>query len=226
MSDEPFNRENQHLFIQARSAYKKTCRKAEKLYRETLTKKLMNIGQNDPKTFWDIISKMNRWGKEQVDPTENISAKSWHAYFEKLLNNNEKKSETPIGEEVNTFDPVLDGIIKGQELKDALSELKGGKAPGPDGIYVDCLKIFGQKYATILLKLLRLIFANHIYPSKWTINFLKPIYKKGGVTDPENYRGLAIGSALGKLFSLILLKRLTKILLLRKNSYLQIKLDS
>ena len=47
------------------------------------------------------------------------------------------------------------------------------------------------------------------YPSKWTTNFLKPIYKKGGVTDPGNYRGLAIGSALPKLFSLILLKRLT-----------------
>ena len=30
------------------------------------------------------------------------------------------------------------------------------------------------------------------------------------MTDPENYRGLAIGSALGKLFSIILLKRFTK----------------
>ena len=47
--------------------------------------------------------------------------------------------------------------MNGQGLKDTLSELKGGKAPGPDGIYVDCLKIFGQKYATILLKPLRLL---------------------------------------------------------------------
>ena len=121
ISNEPFNRENQHLFIQARSAYKKTCRKAEKLYRDSLTKKLMNIGQNDPKTFWDIISKMNKWGKGNSDPTENISAKSWHAYFEKLLNDNtEKIAHTPTGEQCSTFDPMLDGIIKDQELKDAL----------------------------------------------------------------------------------------------------------
>ena len=35
-----------------------------------------------------------------------------------------------------------------------------------------------------------------------------PIYKKGGVSDPDNFRGLAIGPALAKLFSHIMLKRL------------------
>ena len=42
------------------------------------------------------------------------------------------------------------------------------------------------------------------------VNFLKPIYKKGSSEDPDNYRGIAIGSALAKLFSIILLNRLTK----------------
>ena len=41
------------------------------------------------------------------------------------------------------------------------------------------------------------------------MHFLKPIYKKGKVRDPDNYRGLAIGPTLAKLYSLILLKRLT-----------------
>ena len=39
-------------------------------------------------------------------------------------------------------------------------------------------------------------------------NFLKAIYKKGDPGDPDNYRGIAIGSALGKIFCLILLNRL------------------
>ena len=219
MSKEPFNRENLHHYIKARSDYKNTCRKAEKVYRQNLTKKLMDIGQSDPKTFWDIISKMNKWEKEQPDPSENISAKAWHTYFKKLLNDYiEPKSQNPIlePEERTTFDPTLDGRIQVQELQDALSELKCGKSPGPDGIYVECLKIFGQKYESVLLPLLRHIFANHVYPSCWTINFLKPIYKKGGVADPGNYRGLAIGSALAKLFSLILLKRLTNYMIGKK----------
>ena len=61
-----------------------------------------------------------------------------------------------------------------------------------------------------MLKLIRHIFVEHIYPTTWTVNYLKPIHKKGKTTDPNNYRGLAIGSAFGKLFIIILLNRLTK----------------
>ena len=50
----------------------------------------------------------------------------------------------------------------------------------------------------------------------WTLNFLKPIFKKGSNKDPDNYRGLAIGSALAKLFSFILLKRLIEFIDIKK----------
>ena len=118
--------------------------------------------------------------------------------------------ETLHVEPLNTFHPTLDRAIKHQELREALLQLKAGKTPGPDGIYAEYLKIFGQKYEPILLILIKRIFANHIYPSSWAINFLKPIHIKGDVKDPGNYRGLAICSALAKLYSLIMLKRLTK----------------
>ena len=88
--------------------------------------------------------------------------------------------------------------------------MKGNKAPGPDGVLVEYLKVFAETYEDILLKILRQLFSKSVYPDQWNSNFLKPIYKKGDVEDPDNYRGLAIGSALAKLFSLILLKRLTK----------------
>ena len=39
---------------------------------------------------------------------------------------------------------------------------------------------------------------------------MKPIYKKGDQFDPDNFRGLAIGAAMTKLYSLILLGRLTE----------------
>ena len=78
------------------------------------------------------------------------------------------------------------------------------------------LKIFGDIAEPILLKLIRLMFANHIYPTKWTLNFLKPIYKKGNTDNTHNFRGLAIASALAKLYSLIMLKRLTKYIKVNK----------
>ena len=47
-----------------------------------------------------------------------------------------------------------------------------------------------------ILKIMNKIFSNHIYPTIWTKNFLKPIYKKLDVKLTGNYRGLAIGSAM------------------------------
>ena len=77
----PFDRKNLHSFIEARAAYKKACRNAEKSFRYTLTRKLMEVGKHDPKAFWRIIEKTNHWGAEEVDPTDNISPKKWFFIF-------------------------------------------------------------------------------------------------------------------------------------------------
>ena len=105
---------------------------------------------------------------------------------------------------------MLDSRITAEEIREALTQLKSKKSPGPDGVLVEYLKIFGETFEDILLKIIRQLFAKHVYPTQWNSNYLKPIYKKGGLEDPDNYRGLAIGSAFAKLFSLILLKRLTE----------------
>ena len=50
-----------------------------------MTKKLFDIGMNDPKGFWNIIEKMNNWGKEKKDETEQIKPSIWKEYFTKLF---------------------------------------------------------------------------------------------------------------------------------------------
>ena len=74
---------------------------------------------------------------------------------------------------------MIDRRITMEEMREALRELKSKKAPGPDGIPADCLKIFGETFEKIFLKIINLIFSNHLYPSQWNSNYLKPIYKKG-----------------------------------------------
>ena len=95
-------------------------------------------------------------------------------------------------------------------MREALIDLKAGKAPGPDGVLVEYLKNFGNIFDHILLNFINTIFSSYIYPSKWNLNFLKSIYKKGDVNKVDNYRGLAIGPAFAKLFSMLMLKRLTR----------------
>ena len=96
------------------------------------------------------------------------------------------------------------------ELRKALSLLKNHKAPGCDRITGEYLKAFAESFGDILLKIFQKLFSQNIYPSEWVSNFLKPIYKKGDSLDTDNYRGLAIGAAMAKLYSLILLGRFTE----------------
>ena len=152
MSKFPFDKTLRKKFIESRAAYKKICRKAEKNFRQRLTKQLVEIGQADPKAFWKIIDKMNRWGKEKNDPADKISPKNWKKHFEELLNGRQNEGFAPDLEGHNDFQPVLDSIIIGKELRDALKEMKCKKSPGPDGILTEYLKIFGDIAEPILLK--------------------------------------------------------------------------
>ena len=52
------------------------------------------------------------------------------------------------------------------------------------------------------------VLRSSIYPSVWKLDILTPLHKSGEKSDPNNYRGLAVSSCLGKLFNKILQRRL------------------
>ena len=211
LSSQPFNKNALHLFQKHRMKYKNVCRKAEKQYRFGLMEQLKTIEANDPSQFWYIINKMNNWGKETTDHTDNITPAKWHNYYKSLLNStkkNEHENNHDLYSEIPSFDPILDSRITKKEMNKALHDLKRRKSPGPDGILTEYLKVFGELYEDNLLKIIRIIFSGHLYPPEWDINYLKPIYKKDDTENPDNYRGIALGSSFAKLFSTILLNRL------------------
>jgi hypothetical protein len=92
----------------------------------------------------------------------------------------------------------------------AISKLKSGKAVGLDSLPNEILKSGGSILVPILQKLFNLVFTSGIYPSKWSSVYLCPIFKSSDPSKPENYRGIAINSCIGKLFNSILNKRLGK----------------
>jgi len=48
-----------------------------------------------------------------------------------------------------------------------------------------------------------------VLPSRWAQSAITPIYKGGAESEPGNYRGIAVGTALAKLYATILNQRLT-----------------
>ena len=109
---------------------------------------------------------MNNWGIKKTDPSDDISTNTWINYFNKLVNDT-NACVIEEHEEQRTFEPSLDGRISSKELREAIGNLKGGKAAGPDEVISEYLRIFGLTFEDILLKLVNVIFSNHIYPAKW-----------------------------------------------------------
>ena len=164
---------------------------------------------SNPKLFWDMIVKINNWGENKTDDTDGIKPSSWIKHFSKLLNSPKNRNPDLDQSAFACFEPVLDCMISRDEMKEAFEDLKRGKCPGLDQVLLEYLLVLAETHGKTLLRLLNKIFSEHLYPTCWTTNFLKPIFKKGEKDDPDNYRGLAIGSAFAKLFSQILLRRLT-----------------
>ena len=62
-----------------------------------------------------------------------------------------------------------------------------------------------------ITKLMNLIIESEKYPSSWCRNILVTSYKGGGNDDPDNYRGISIGSCLAKLYSTIFYHRILEV---------------
>ncbi len=199
----PLDRHIRENLVGARKAYKTACRKAESSFRKRMLKSLLE--ENDPKKFWEMINKMKNWSENKPDPSNSIPPDQWKKHFTDLLNTDDQEKFT-VPDNIPPHE--LDRHVTQKELENALNRAKDGKAFGPDLTIMEYIKYSSDSTKKTLLTLINIIFIHATYPTLWTTNFLKAIFKKGAKTDPNNYRGLAIGPALGKLYSLILLERL------------------
>ena len=68
------------------------------------------------------------------------------------------------------------------------------------------IKCAGAPLTNVIMKLFNGCLKNGVYP--WKTSVLSPIPKSGDKYNPDNYRAIALGSCLAKLFSSILLKRI------------------
>ena len=106
----------------------------------------------------------------------------------------------------NNLNKILDDEILMDELQNAIKSLKNGKAAGLDQIANEYLKHSTADMQNAILNLFNGCLEHGIYP--WNTTIMNPLHKMGDVHNPDNYRAIAIGSNLGKLFSAILLQRL------------------
>ena len=98
--------------------------------------------------------------------------------------------------------------ITDEEVEAAVNKLKANKSPGIDNILNEVIKIGKDAIKGHLVNLFNRILDTGKYPTLWSFGLIVPIHKKDDRSKVENYRGITLLCALGKLFTSILNNRL------------------
>ena len=186
--------------------YNKLLKKTKKLYLRNNMQKLINTV--DKQEMWSILSDIK--GKKSGTP---IPMKDLHDHFHSILNNSPKNVVESklkwLHEKVTTFkkpspsgeDSVKEGGYTPEFISKIAKTLKNGKSAFTDGSINEIIKHSIASTSTILAKLFDHIEFSAVFPTLWKSSFLVPIHKKGSQGDANNYRGLAIGSNIAKLYT-------------------------
>jgi hypothetical protein len=114
-------------------------------------------------------------------------------------------------------DDTLDNPITTEELHKLSKKLKNKKTSAGDSLSSEIIKVAVVVLPSYFVKLFNTVLSNGVFPSQWSNGFIVPIHIKSGSTmDPSNYRGISIGSCLGKFFTLIMNTRLNQCLEVNK----------
>ena len=105
-----------------------------------------------------------------------------------------------VGENVRRgFLPIRSRLV----LK-VLVQLSADSATGPDGLAARVLKECALVLAFPLVRLARRIVATHRWPQIWTTHWVIPLFKRGSVFVPLNYRGIHLTAQVSKVMERIL----------------------
>jgi hypothetical protein len=209
----PYDTNKIQTFRSYRKMYKKLVRNSKRKYQQQILNNLESMNNNNPRAFWETYKELH--SLDAIHKENPIPAKDWITHFTSLMNKAVHSKST----EDSTFDKYvndnkdkifndLNFRIQDNEIAKAIANLKIKKSGGIDGILNEMLKASMPTVTSHLNKLFNLILTSGTFPECWRINTLTPLHKKGSNLLPENYRGIAVGSNLSKLFCSILHNRL------------------
>lgn len=209
--------DNLNTYLDAKQKFRHECKEARETFEKSQYEKLESA-MASCSDCWQVLKNMKK-----CDVGNCISPTEWKEYFQNLLNNEREVGDGFRDEvvrslhehdqnceqcEQNTPQSVNEDITV-DEVIDSVDSLKPNKAPGPDGLTAEMLKVTRSVLVPLLWKLFNKILECRQFPEEWAKALIVPIHKKGPVSDPGNYRGISLTSVIGKVFMKIIQKRIT-----------------
>jgi hypothetical protein len=196
----------QNDLVSASKENKRAICRAKASFLATKRQELRNSTKNS-KEFWKSLG-----FKKKKDGVK-ASFKDIAKHFEKL-NIVHENDTIPENDNTETFViddyEILDSPFTESEVQKVIAGLKSNKSPGEDLILNEFIKTSANMLITFYTNLFNTVFESGEVPEAWTSGLIIPIYKKGDPTDPSNYRGITLVSALGKVYTKLLNDRLDK----------------
>lgn len=210
------NTTNRQKFVSARTKYNRIKRLAKQNHKMKEGQNICAMAKKQPRKFWKAIKRKFRSKSTQ---SKTLTAEDLFKYFKTVFGDDmDNPSEPPPPSTQHpprpdppyTTHPELDAEITEAELKEAVFHQKNNKSPGIDNLSSELFKISFDIISPFLLKLYNRVFRNGEYPSAWGEGIIVPIFKGGNIDEAQNYRGITLVNTLAKIYSQILLNRVTK----------------
>ena len=201
--------EARQRYTEAKSEARRVVRKAKNEEWAQLGRELEKDAVSNQRKFWKRVNEGKRSGggaahingkdgQRLTDETDVMDR--WKEHFESLFQEDAESSEQPVPD----MHQDNDGGIYEEEVRRAVSRLKGGKAPGVCNIMPEMLKAGREVAIECLVKLFNVVWERGVAPRDWTSGIIVPIHKKGSKLECTNYRGISLLSVIGKVFAKVL----------------------
>jgi len=178
---------------QTRELYRLTRQIAGK---STLVEK--PVKDEDGRDITDESQQLEQWTKHfrQVltVPLSNSSS---------LTESEEPELNIPQGE--NLIDDTKPSL---EEVRSAIKNIKSGKAPGPDGLYIELFKADVDLIVSHLHPIISHLWETGEFPNDMKEALLIKLPKKGDLSLTKNWRGITLQNAINKVIAKIILDRI------------------
>ncbi|XP_030025374.2 uncharacterized protein LOC115443910 [Manduca sexta] len=212
-------KQNNQIISDLSKKIREGIRKDRKLKRlQTLEKHITRTGGT--RKALKELRESNPWIPKLKNNQKNVTGrKNINKIATKFYCNLYSNQDTTINVNVSRAslngDPPLlnpEPEILHSETRKAILSQKLDKAPGPDKITNEVLKGTLEELVPILTKIFNGILRSGYIPEQWEISHIILIHKKGQKDDIGNYRPISLTSNIYKIFSKIILDRISSTL--------------
>ena len=207
---------------EARKELKRETRRWEHEWWEEILINCENAGERgDTFEVYKNLKKLGGRGLTKTAATTNLTKEEFKEHFQKVSKDRFENTPEEIDRIVNEVEDIsqtdeakmwseqLDEVPEREEIKEQLKKMKDS-APGEDGVRLSYLTKGGPEIMDELVKLIQFMFCNSAdnWEGALKIGMVLPLFKKGDIDNPGNYRGICLLSIASRILARILANRL------------------